>query len=117
MAASGSRPPAAGRSRSVRAPTAPLTRSSRTISIADGLLRLKAIRDGSSPIDGVTLSDHGQVEPLGGAPKQLPAANVSAVGRALFTGHLVAVELAGTLLLIATVGAIAIAGTRRESPA
>ena len=35
----------------------------------------------------------------------------------LFTDHLLAVELAGTLLLIATVGAIAIAGTRRERPA
>jgi transposase len=37
MAASGSRVPAAGRSRSVRAPTARSTRSSRTTSIADGL--------------------------------------------------------------------------------
>jgi NADH-quinone oxidoreductase subunit J len=82
--------------------------------ISDGLIRLKAIRDGRPPVNGVTLSAHGQVEALEGAPRQLPAANVAAVGRTLFSDHLLAVELAGTLLLIATVGAIAIAGTRRE---
>jgi NADH:ubiquinone oxidoreductase subunit 6 (subunit J) len=44
----------------------------------------------------------------------LPAANVAALGRSLFTDYLLAVELAGTLLLVATVGAIAIAGRRTE---
>jgi NADH-quinone oxidoreductase subunit J len=86
--------------------------------IADGLARLKALRSGAAAADDVTLSEHGVVRPIGHPDdqRQLPAANVSAVGRTLFTDHLLAVELAGTLLLIATVGAIAIAG-RREVPA
>ena len=45
----------------------------------------------------------------------VPAENVAAVGRALFTDYLLAVELGGTLLLVATVGAIAIAGRRLEA--
>jgi NADH:ubiquinone oxidoreductase subunit 6 (subunit J) len=44
----------------------------------------------------------------------LPAANVEMLGRSLFTDYLLAVELGGTLLLVATVGAIAIAGRRTE---
>ncbi len=44
----------------------------------------------------------------------MPAANVQGLGRALFTDYLLAVELAGTLLLVATIGAIAIAGRRTE---
>jgi NADH:ubiquinone oxidoreductase subunit 6 (subunit J) len=47
------------------------------------------------------------------APDQ-PWENVAPLGRVLFTDYLVAVELAGTLLLAATIGAIAIAGSRRE---
>ena len=45
---------------------------------------------------------------------KLPAANVTAVGRTLFTDYLVSVELAATLLLVATIGAIVIAGRRTE---
>jgi NADH-quinone oxidoreductase subunit J len=45
---------------------------------------------------------------------ELPAYNVSAVGYALYSDHLVAVELAGTLLLVATIGAVAIAGRRQN---
>jgi NADH:ubiquinone oxidoreductase subunit 6 (subunit J) len=41
--------------------------------------------------------------------------NVAPLGRALFTDFLIPVELAGTLLLVATIGAIAIAGRRREA--
>jgi NADH-quinone oxidoreductase subunit J len=44
----------------------------------------------------------------------LPADNVASLGRSLFTDYLVAVELGGTLLLVATIGAIAIAGRRAE---
>ena len=44
---------------------------------------------------------------------ELPAQNVAAVGRTLFTDYLIPVELGGTLLLVATVGAIVIAGRRR----
>ncbi len=43
-----------------------------------------------------------------------PNENVAPLGRSLFTDYLLAVELAGTLLLVATVGAIAIAGRRKE---
>ena len=47
---------------------------------------------------------------------QLPADNVAALGRSLFTDYLVAFELAGFLLLVATIGAIAIAQRRSPSP-
>ena len=70
--------------------------------------------------DDVTVSEHGIVRPAEGGPderRKLPAANVSALGRTLFSDHLLAIELAGTLLLVATVGAIAIAGGRREGRA
>jgi len=45
---------------------------------------------------------------------ELPAENMAYLGRSLFTDYLVPVELGGTLLLIATAGAIVIAGRRRE---
>jgi NADH:ubiquinone oxidoreductase subunit 6 (subunit J) len=44
----------------------------------------------------------------------MPAANVRSLGQAVFTDYILAVELAGTLLLVATIGAIAIAGRRAE---
>ena len=46
----------------------------------------------------------------------LPAANVSAIGRSLFTDHLLAIELGGTLLLVATIGAILIGAPRNTVP-
>lgn len=51
-----------------------------------------------------------------GMPKHqpLPAANVAALGKTLFTDHLIAVEMAGVLLLVATIGAIVIAGRKTE---
>ena len=88
--------------------------------VSDGLMRLKRLRSGSELFDEVTVSPHGVVEPVEGhpdEPRKLPAANVEALGRTLFSDHLLAVELAGTLLLVATVGAIAIASTRREGRA
>jgi NADH:ubiquinone oxidoreductase subunit 6 (subunit J) len=45
----------------------------------------------------------------------LPAENSGYLGRSLFTDYLVAVELGGVLLLVATVGAIAIAQRPRTS--
>jgi len=83
--------------------------------IAAGLAHLKALRDGNASFSDVPSSEHGEVKPIGNGPKQLPAANVSAVGRTLFSDHLLAIELAGTLLLVATIGAIAIAGRRGKS--
>lgn len=44
---------------------------------------------------------------------ELPAENVAYLGRSLFTDYLVPVELGGTLLLVATAGAIVIAGRRQ----
>jgi NADH-quinone oxidoreductase subunit J len=43
---------------------------------------------------------------------ELPARNVANIGFVLYADHLLAVELAGTLLLVATVGAVAIAQRR-----
>jgi NADH:ubiquinone oxidoreductase subunit 6 (subunit J) len=48
-------------------------------------------------------------------PGKLPASNVAAIGRTLFTDYLIPVLLAATLLLVATIGAIAIAGRRGGS--
>lgn len=48
---------------------------------------------------------------------ELPAENAAYLGRSLFTDNLLAVELAGTLLLVATIGAIAIAQRRGEGNA
>lgn len=47
-------------------------------------------------------------------PPKLPAQNVAGLGKMLFTDYLVPVEMAGVLLLVATIGAIVIAGRRRE---
>src|SRR5262245_13755123 len=49
------------------------------------------------------------LEPGRDARRALPAENVAYLGRSLFTDFLLAVELGGTLLLVATVGAIVIA--------
>lgn len=46
---------------------------------------------------------------------ELPARNVAGIGYLLYSEHLLAVELAGTLLLVATVGAVAVAGRRRQA--
>ena len=43
---------------------------------------------------------------------ELPARNVGNIGLLLYADHLLAVELAGTLLLVATIGAVAIAHRR-----
>jgi len=47
----------------------------------------------------------------------MPAENVAYLGRSLFTDYLLAVELGGTLLLVATIGAIAITHRRTEKGA
>jgi NADH-quinone oxidoreductase subunit J len=52
--------------------------------------------------------------PNGKTTHELPAQNVAGLGRSLFTDYLLPVELAGTLLLVASIGAIAIAGRRTE---
>jgi NADH:ubiquinone oxidoreductase subunit 6 (subunit J) len=57
------------------------------------------------------LSSYGRHRPDG---QGLPRQNVAYLGQTLFTDYLLAVELGGTLLLVATIGAIAIAGRRAE---
>ena len=56
-----------------------------------------------------------EVRLLAGAG-ELPARNVGNLGLMLYADHLLAVELAGTLLLVATVGAVAIA-QKKPTPA
>jgi NADH-quinone oxidoreductase subunit J len=66
--------------------------------------------------------DDMKISPYSGTPanasgknkRDLPARNVAGLGRSLFTDYLLPVELAGTLLLVASIGAIAIAGRRTE---
>ena len=55
---------------------------------------------------------YGTVAPHTDKPQKLKAENVAWLGQALFTTYLVPVELAAVLLLVATIGAIAIAGRR-----
>ena len=50
----------------------------------------------------------------GKTPGPLPAANVAGIGKLLFVEYLIPVEMAGVLLLVATIGAIVIAGRRSE---
>ena len=47
-----------------------------------------------------------------GGSAEGPARNVANIGYALYADHLLAVEMAGALLLVATIGAVAIAGRR-----
>jgi NADH:ubiquinone oxidoreductase subunit 6 (subunit J) len=80
--------------------------------IRDNLKYLKQIRERGDRPNDIVISDRSLVHSVNdeSEARQLPAANVSAVARSLFSDHILAVEMAGTLLLIATIGAIAIAG-------
>lgn len=53
--------------------------------------------------------------PAGQEPAGLPAANVAGIGKAFFTDYLLAVEIAGMLLLVAAIGALAITHRRTEA--
>ncbi len=65
-----------------------------------------------SPYSGIPPNKSPVPDPNGRA--KMPAENVKAIGRSLFTDYLIPVELAATLLLVATIGAIAIAGRRTK---
>ncbi len=67
-----------------------------------------------SKLGGTPPNAEQELKPDGSLPERLPAANVKGLGIALFTDYLLPVELAGVLLLVATIGAIAIAGRRAE---
>src|SRR5439155_8138165 len=64
-----------------------------------------------SPFSGPAANQEPRREPGTGRP-EMPAENVAYLGRSLFTDYLLPVELGGTLLLVATIGAIAITGRR-----
>jgi NADH-quinone oxidoreductase subunit J len=66
----------------------------------------------SAPADGETRTQ--QARPLSQPAKGESLASMHALGRSLFGDFLFAVEVAGTLLLVATIGAIAIAPRRRR---
>jgi NADH-quinone oxidoreductase subunit J len=69
---------------------------------------------------GKAMHDRGEVltpthgTMAGKTPGPLPAANVAGIGKLLFTEYLIPVEMAAVLLLVATIGAIVIAGRRSE---
>jgi hypothetical protein len=99
------------------APSADLARK-RLDGLAAALLEARAQIGRFRPAASLKLS------PLAGTPPNqtpngLSAENVAGLGRTLFSDYLLAVEIAGTLLLVATVGAIAIAhrptATRRAA--
>lgn len=78
-------------------------------------LQVRAMHGNLQTSEGLAVSKNVGT-PAGQKPRGLPAANVAALGKALFTDYLLAVELAGMLLLVAAIGALAIAG-RREGAA
>jgi NADH:ubiquinone oxidoreductase subunit 6 (subunit J) len=68
-----------------------------------------------SPFSGVPSHVGPAVDPATGQVRErMPAANVEALGRALMTDYLIPMLAAGMLLLVATIGAIAIAARRGE---
>ncbi len=86
-----------------------------TARLRDRLDRLHAaVSDAGQQVGRLQPSERTPLSPFAGTPANrpaqgLPAENVAGLGRALFTDYLLAVEIAGTLLLVATVGAIALA--------
>jgi NADH:ubiquinone oxidoreductase subunit 6 (subunit J) len=80
---------------------------------------LSRLEDRATP--GVLVPDRSRLSKLSdslardesGRPR-LPASNVAALGRSLYGDYLLPVQLAAALLLVATIGAIAIAGRRTE---
>jgi hypothetical protein len=83
-----------------------------------GTRYLAHLRSSTKP--GVLATDNPALSGLSAAPRDkdgkphLPAHNVAALGRSLYSDFLLPVQLAAALLLVATIGAIAIAGRRTE---
>jgi NADH-quinone oxidoreductase subunit J len=81
------------------------------------LAALLAMLEGASAVD-MRFADEqlpaGAANALSRVPAHEPLDTMLGLGRSLFGNYLFAVELAGTLLLIATIGAIAIAPRRRR---
>ena len=68
-----------------------------------------------STLSGIPASVEPNLTKDGKLAERLPARNVAALGKSLFTDYAVPVGLAAMLLLVATIGAIAIAGRRAEA--
>lgn len=66
----------------------------------------------SRNIKGTLIPEKGTPQAL--ARKPLPAQNVAALGQTIFTDYLIPFEMAGVLLLVATIGAIVIASRKTE---
>ena len=100
------RPPGSGGARraSARARTERAARAATRNHLLEGKPNADAVRPRLSRAARGGVTAHGAGE--------LPARNVANVGYLLYADHLLAVELAGTLLLVATVGAVAIAQRR-----
>lgn len=66
------------------------------------------------PSSRLPVSTYSQQDSMPATRGELPAENVAHLGRSLFTDYLLAVELGGTLLLVATIGAIIITSRKPE---
>jgi NADH:ubiquinone oxidoreductase subunit 6 (subunit J) len=87
------------------------------ILLHEAAVRVRNWQGSVAPPPGLALSHYSQArapnpDNVGAAP--LPQENVGYLGRSLFTDYLLAVELGGTLLLVAAIGAIAITARRAE---
>jgi hypothetical protein len=89
------------------APSADLARK-RLDGLAAALTDARAQIGRLQPSPRMSLSSFGGT-PANQRPTGLSAENVAGLGRTLFSDYLLAVEIAGTLLLVATIGAIVIA--------
>ncbi|HEX4591532.1 MAG TPA: NADH-quinone oxidoreductase subunit J [Gemmataceae bacterium] len=89
------------------APSADLARK-RLDSLAAALVDARAQIGRLQPSPRMPLSPFAGT-PANQKPAGLPAENVAGLGRTLFSDYLLAVEIAGTLLLVAAIGAIVIA--------
>ncbi|MGL6073759.1 MAG: NADH-quinone oxidoreductase subunit J [Fimbriiglobus sp.] len=82
-----------------------------TIMVEDALLKPQSDR---KPVKEQILKLRGETLKLAGRG-ELSAKNVTAIGYSLYSEYLIAVEMAGTLLLVATIGAVAIANRKGAS--
>lgn len=79
---------------------------------------LAPVRDGDKTAPPTWLAKQATPEAQAARDKNILNGNhLAGIGRELFSKHLIAVEVAGTLLLVALVGAVAIAQTKSSTPA
>jgi NADH:ubiquinone oxidoreductase subunit 6 (subunit J) len=88
--------------------------------VAEELAKFRAaVVAGRPRVGDIPPPDNVPLTPFAGSrtDHRLPAGNVAALGRLLFTDYIIGVEMAGTLLLVATIGAIAITYRTGRKPA